>query len=434
MRTAWLGPLLLIALAPACLASEELKFPRPEFSQEYYYPHVSTPGPRSAVQLYVDVAVLIAALGLTAYLALRKRRRRELVVVAVFSLLYFGFYRHGCICSVGAIQNVALALFGRDYALPAVAGAFFLLPLLFALLFGRVFCGAVCPLGAAQEVVLIRPLKVPVWVENALGTLPYVYLGAAVLFAGTESAFVICEYDPFVLFFRLAGSTTMLIVGVAVLLLATVIGRPYCRYLCPYSVLLRVLSPFAKWQVRIAPADCINCHLCANACPYGAIRPPTPEPGAVSRRAGRGRLAALLVLLPVLVLLGGWLTSLSGPLLARVHPQVRLANRLWLEEHDRVEGKTPATEAFELHEIPSADVYREAIDIHGRFYAGAWGLGGWLGLVLGLKMIGQAVRRHRPEYGIDPGSCVACGRCYASCPVERAGAEALVPAKTDERP
>lgn len=434
MRTAWLGPLLLIALASACAASEPLKFPRPELSQGYEYPHVSTPGPRSAVELYVDVAVLVAALGLTAYLALNTRRRRHLVLVAVFSLLYFGFYRHGCICSVGAIQNVALALFDGDYALPAVAGAFFLVPLLFALLFGRVFCAAVCPLGAAQEVVLIRPLKVPVWVENGLGTLPYVYLGAAVLFAATGSAFVICEYDPFVLFFRLAGTTTMLIVGVVVLLLATVIGRPYCRFLCPYAVLLRWLSPFAKWQVRITPADCVNCHLCANACPYGAIRPPTPEPGSVGRRVGRGRLAGLLVLLPVLVFLGGGLGSLSRPLLARVHPTVRLANRLWLEEQGRVEGKTQATEAFELQGIPSAGVYREAADIHARFDVGAWAFGGWLGLILGLKMIGQAVRRHRPEYDIDLGSCVACGRCYASCPVERAGADALVPAGTDGRP
>jgi len=432
MRTAWLGPLLLVALASPCIAAEQ--FPPPEFSQGYQYPHVSTPGPRSAAHLYVDVAVLVAALGLTAYLVLKKRRRRDLVVVAVFSLLYFGFYRHGCICSVGAIQNVALALFGRDYALPAVAGAFFLLPLLFALLFGRVFCGAVCPLGAAQEVVLIRPLKVPAWLENGLGTVPYVYLGAAVLFAGTGSAFVICDYDPFVLFFRLAGSTTMLIVGVAVLLLATVVGRPYCRYLCPYGVLLRVLSPFARWQVRITPADCINCHLCANACPYGAIRAPTPQPGSVSRRAGRGRLAALLLLLPVLVILGGWLANLSGPLLARVHPTVRLANRLWLEEQGRVDGKTEATEAFELHGILSADLYREAADIHARFDVGAWGFGGWLGLVLGLKMIGQAVRRHRPEYDIDPGSCMACGRCYASCPVEHADRDAVALTTTDERP
>ena len=417
-------------MAVPCAASEQV--PPPEFSQGYQYPHVSTPGPRADWLSYADVAVLVAALSLAAYLALRKRRRRDLVVLTVFSLLYFGFYRHGCVCSVGAIQNVALALFRGDYALPAAAGAFFLLPLLFALLFGRVFCAAVCPLGTAQEVVLLRPVRVPSWLDNALGTLPYVYLGAAVLFAATGSAFVICDYDPFVLFFRLAGSIPMLIFGGCVLLAATVIGRPYCRFLCPYGVLLRWVAPLAKWQVRITPTQCVNCHLCADACPYGAIRAPTPEPGSVSRQAGRGRLAALLFLLPVMIALGGWLASLSRPLLARVHPKVRLANRLWLEEKGRVEGKKEITEAFELQGLPSSDVYQEAAAVHARFSVGSWLFGGWLGLVLGLRMIGQSIRRHRREYEVDSGTCVACGRCYAACPVEHAGAPALAALSADE--
>ena len=56
---------------------------------------------------------------------------------------------------------------------------------------------------------MVRPVKVPGWLEHALGLIPYVYLGAAVLFAATGSAFVICQYDPFVSFFRLGGSQRM---------------------------------------------------------------------------------------------------------------------------------------------------------------------------------------------------------------------------------
>ena len=48
-------------------------------------------------------------------------------------------------------------------------GAFFLLPLIFALFAGRVFCAAVCPLGAAQDIVLLRPIKVPNWLAHCLG-------------------------------------------------------------------------------------------------------------------------------------------------------------------------------------------------------------------------------------------------------------------------
>jgi ferredoxin len=420
MRIAWLGALLLLALASQRVASEEFNFPPPEFSQAYTYPHVSSPDPRPGWLLYVDLAVLAGTLGLAAWLALRTRNRRALAVLAVFSLLYFGFFRHGCICSVGSIQNVALAAFGSEYALPTVAGVFFLLPLLCALLFGRVFCSAVCPLGAAQELVLVRPLKVPLWLENGLGLIPYVYLGAGVLFAATGSAFVICDYDPFVLFFRLAGSTGMLIAGIATLLLATVVGRPYCRFACPYGVLLRLLAPFARWRVRITPAECINCHLCADACPYGAIRAPTPEPGSVARDTGRGRLILLLGLAPAFIAVAGGLANLGSPILARVHPKVRLANRLWAEEQGRVEGKTPATEAYEQHGLLTADAYRDAAAIHARFRVGGWAFGGWVGLVLALRLIGQSLRRHRPEYDADPGACVGCARCYAACPVEHA--------------
>ncbi len=410
---------LLLLLCPSVAAFAIERFPPPEFSQGYQFPQVTTPGPREELFSYIDIGVLFAALALAAYLVLKKRSRRDLVVLVIFSLLYFGFYRHGCICSIGAMQNVALALWNHDYALPVTAGAFFLLPLLFALLFGRIFCAGVCPLGAVQEVVLLRPVKVPLWLDNALGTVPYLYLGAAVLFAATGSAFIICRYDPFVLFFRMGGSVGMLAFSVAMLLLATVVGRPYCRYLCPYGALLRLLSPFAKWQVKISPGECPVCHLCAEACPYGAIKPPTPTVGTVSRKAGKARLAVLLALLPVLVLAGAGLVRLGSPLLAQVHAKVRLADRLWLEEQGRVEGRTDATEAFFIQGLPNMHAYREAAAVKQRFDTGSWILGAWIGLVLGLRMIAMSVRRHNPEYRADPAACLACARCYSSCPVQR---------------
>ncbi len=58
---------------------------------------------------YMDVTVLIGALLVTAWMALKKRSRQGITWVSAFSLAYFGFYRQGCICAIGSVQNMSMA-------------------------------------------------------------------------------------------------------------------------------------------------------------------------------------------------------------------------------------------------------------------------------------------------------------------------------------
>jgi len=407
-------------LFPSGAASAFERFPPPDFESGYQQPSPTTPHPRQDIYEYIDVVVLLAALGLSSYLVLRWRTRRAIFVLMVLSLFYFGFWRKGCVCPIGSIQNIALSVFDPDYAIPIAVMLFFLLPLVFTLFFGRTFCAAVCPLGAIQDLVLLRPTSIPEWLESGLQLFAYVYLAAAVLFAATGSAFVICRYDPFVSFFRMSGSLNILILGVCFLFIGIFIGRPYCRFICPYGVILRQLSRISKWKVAITPDECIKCRLCEDSCPFGAIRAPTADWPAHDYNKSKKRLAFLILLLPLLVFSFGWIGFTLRPVTSRVHDTVRLADRIYLEETGQVQDTTDASDAFRATGKDIKALYAEALDIQSEFGLGGWISGGFIGMVIALKLIGHSLRHRRMDYEAERAGCLACGRCFEYCPKEHA--------------
>lgn len=240
----------------------------------YTVPPVQRALPHGTGRALVDMGLLAGALAAAGYIVLARRSRSWSVGLSIAALAYFGFYRQGCICPIGAIQNIAAALRDPSYVVPVVAVVFFCLPLLVALLFGRLFCGGACPLGAIQELVLLKPVIVPGRLDRILGKFRYAYLLAAIWFTMKPAAardFIICRFDPFVGFFRFNGPGYMLIAGGVLLVIGLFIGRPYCRYLCPYGALLSIVSRFAWKGVSITPDDELDCGLCTGSCPYGAI-------------------------------------------------------------------------------------------------------------------------------------------------------------------
>jgi ferredoxin len=410
------------------VASAENLIPTPEFS-EHVVP-VSLPAEtRSVAFEWVDLGALAAGLIVASLAALRWRSRRVLFGVAIVSLLWLGFWREGCVCPIGAIQNVTQAIFDPGYVVPVIVVVLFALPLLFALEAGRAYCAGVCPLGAIQELVVLRPIRVPAWLEHALGLLAYVYLGAAVLYAATGSAFVICRYDPFVAFFRRSGSLNMLIFGGCFLVVGIFVGRPYCRYLCPYGAILGLLSKVSRRRVRIPPDECIQCKLCEDACPYGAIQAPTVDQKSAQRIRGRRRLAVMLLAPVCLVVLGAWLGSAMRGSLARLDPTVRLAEQVRHEDRvaeqirfgedvDPVEP-TDASQRFREEGKSVEALYQAAFEQTERFALGGLLFGAWVGLVIGAKLVHLSVRRRRTDYQPEPANCVACGRCFWYCPNEQ---------------
>ncbi|MBT3296595.1 MAG: 4Fe-4S binding protein [Verrucomicrobia bacterium] len=396
-----------------------IRFPKPDFESGYVLPETQTVAARAAGWETLDVVLLALALAVGTWLVLKHRRRGGIVALMLACLAYFGFYREGCVCPVGSIQNVAQALGDSGYGVPLVVLLFFLLPLLTALFFGRTFCAGICPLGAIQDIVIVKPVRLPAWLRHALGVIPTLYLGVALLLAYAGAGYLVCRYDPFVGLFRLSATLPMLIFGGGLLLLGTVVARPYCRFLCPYGVLLGWASACSWKRVTVTPNDCVQCRLCETACPFDAIRVPSPERESEARWSRVRRMGLYLVLLPALALAGGWTGARLMRELAAVDPRVELVAELDAEALGVKAESGSRSEAFRASGMSEAAARAEADEVKLRLHRAGLGFGGFIGLAVGLQLAGLSIGRRRVDYEPDRQHCLACGRCFAYCPREQ---------------
>lgn len=412
---------LSFLLINTAASAVENRFPSPEFESGYQMPIEQYPMPRAQWLEFLDIGVLLAALSLAAWLALKARSRLGLYLLTLFTVLYFGFFRQGCICPIGAIQNVTLGLTQSTYLLPIAVLLFFSLPLIFALFFGRVFCSSVCPLGAIQELFILKPLRLPKLVSFILGLIPFFYLAFAVLFTITGSGFLICRFDPFIGLYRLSGPVTAFILAGLFLLIGLFIARPYCRFFCPYGILLGLGSFFSRQHLRITPADCIQCGLCASACPNDCINPPTQPNQQSDRNAAVKNLARWLLLMPVLMLLMGLAFSQLTDVLARFNPTVQLADQIYQQERGEPVQSSLTSQAFRQQQQSLYSLYQTANQKRSQFKIGLWIIGLLLGLIIAMKLIRLNQQIQRSGYEPDRFHCVSCGRCMEYCPVTTNG-------------
>jgi len=129
------------------------------------------------------------------------------------------------------------------------------------------------------------------------------------------------------------------------------------------------------------------------------------------------RLLTIIVLsLPVM---GGVSGYFSGPFLARAHDTVQLAERIWVEDSRGLTEQTFESEAFRGTGRPREELFAEARQVERSFVLGGTLVGIWCGLVVSAKLLSLARVPGREVYDMDPGACVACGRCFMACPQER---------------
>jgi polyferredoxin len=171
----------------------------------------------------------------------------------------------------------------------------FLLPLVAAIFMGRVFCSSGCPLGALQHLLGgRRSLQPPVWMKRVPLFFPVIILIATAWLAIRGTCMLVCLLDPYKTAFFLGygwlqrtihyfqgglvepgfhwvGDVGAWGVLVASLLAGYWVYRPFCRFVCPYGVLLGLFSMVAFKRRRIEQSQCVQCGVCEKNCPVGAI-------------------------------------------------------------------------------------------------------------------------------------------------------------------
>ena len=392
------------------------RFPKPDFTSGYQYPEIIHGVPNEWFWNILDVVLLIVMMGLVVWAAYKKRSRAIILSMSLVSVLYFGFFRSGCVCSVGSIQNVVTAAVDPNYHLPWFVLLVFLLPIVFALLFGRVFCSGVCPLGALQELVNVRNFRLSRAVSATLSMIPWIYLAFTILYAATRSQFLICRLDPFIGIFRLGGDLGVMSFGIVLLIMSVFIGRPFCQFLCPYGALLSVFSALSWKKLEITNKGCINCALCGVSCPVDAIRAPQNSRTKEERTRGVKRIILFAILLPLLTLAGAVLVGSQSDALSLAHKDVYLYELLLEQESNPEMEESLEVETFHALGGNMEELKAQVDDIREDYKFYACLAGALIGFVIGFKLLKLSLKRGRKTYEIDMARCTMCGKCFNYCP------------------
>ena len=180
------------------------------------------------------------------------------------------------------------------------------------LVFGRIYCSIICPLGVMQDVVSrlhgirkknrftyskekrwLRYTVLAVFIVSALAGVnavvsllaPYSSYGRIagslmkpVYEAGNNVLAAIAESVNSYAFYSvdvwLKSLPTLIIASVTLVVIAVLAwrgGRTYCNTICPVGTILSFLARFSWFKVRIDGSKCVNCGLCTKNCKASAI-------------------------------------------------------------------------------------------------------------------------------------------------------------------
>ncbi|MFN3966348.1 MAG: 4Fe-4S binding protein, partial [Endomicrobiia bacterium] len=188
----------------------------------------------------------------------------------VFSIFLIGFYTQSTI----SLVNIANILTGRLISLKDGYFLYLLFGFVFItlILFGRFYCGWICPFGAIQEFInmpLFRE-KDHILIKSEVRVIKYFFLWLALILVFLFDAPNLANYEPFSTVFTFSGTKLFIIFAVLAILSSVFFSRFYCVYFCPVGAVFGIFSKLSIWKIRVNK-NCNACGKCVKICPVGAI-------------------------------------------------------------------------------------------------------------------------------------------------------------------
>lgn len=221
------------------------------------------------------------------------RRISQLIVLGIVLFLTLSHIRYGiekaapidAYCPFGAIEGFFTYLTIGQYLQRIYASSFILMGivLVLTLLFGRVFCSHLCPLGALQEwiralgrkVGIKKDIELPVSIDRYARYLKYVILAVIVYFSYKTGDLIFRGYDPFNALMHLGEEFDEKVAGYSILgalLFSSIFSKNWwCRYFCPFGAAMGMIKKLSPFRIRRDEASCISCGVCDKACPAGLV-------------------------------------------------------------------------------------------------------------------------------------------------------------------
>lgn len=197
-----------------------------------------------------------------------------------------------------------------------VIGLGFVLILVLTLLFGRIYCSTLCPMGTLQDIFIylkrkLSPKKTIFKFKKPYNLLRYVIISVVALSVLSGSLLLVNLTEPYSMFGKIAHNLfqpalilinniaseahhitklyilypvrwvpinfAALLLALGWIILVFVLsfrhGRLYCNTVCPVGALLGLVSKFSIFHIRLDKSLCNSCGKCSAVCKAECINP-----------------------------------------------------------------------------------------------------------------------------------------------------------------